>query len=715
MLNRLGIAALAAAIVAICAVPAFADSPEDTRARIGLFVEHKGMYGYSTDDVAECVVKVFEDHPAAAIERVAKPEKMDRYSLYKFAKEKKLDRLLVMELRGGNPPLVLTLGVSGKSFSTEYASRPVDAGSGRACDAASWTVQEFLDRDSTPAAKVAMDQSARAYQSGNVDQALGFLAAAVNADPTDTHPIRRIAWIYQASGDLETALLWFRQATEMQYADAGTYAEAAMCAFAANDEDLAYLYLERAVAAGARSPFYYLMIGSWHYRNERYGSAAEALIDAQRLDPRGFNEYAALVNSLAQEERFAEAATFQEKAEAAAPTFEGQFALAEYHEKAENFARAAEVLRRLVEASPGDPELRKRLGAAYERAGQIEEAEKILATALEESPNDAGIWRIVGSLRYRKKDYAGAIAAFQTARGLTTADPDTLRLEAMAREMAGDIDGAFAAYADAIDAESGVKESDVARFLAFAKKHNRLGSAVDAVRRALPYKSQDDRRTMVMAVGGRLVQDGDFDAAISLYESSLGSLGRYSPPMVALGDLYLKRGEWQKAAGVLMQATSTFSDSKVALFAATRFHEAKQWELAKSFYNYSFGISAQNSLCVAGLAEVSLYLKDNPDLVNYYFNEAHPLQKTRAIEEKLRFLQIVWGFWTDRADYAGEYIRYSLRDPPIVNPALDLTDWKPWIAANLPETHRATAIAVAELFERKTSADAFRAAHPEYK
>ncbi|MCC6160558.1 MAG: tetratricopeptide repeat protein [Deltaproteobacteria bacterium] len=706
---------VAVAIVLAFACSALAESPVDGRAKLGIYVEHKGMYGYSTDDVAECVVKVFEDHPAATIERIAKPEKMDRYSLYKVAKEKGLDRLLVMELRGGNPPLVLTLGVSGKSFSTEYASRPVDGGAGRACDAASWTVQEFLDRDSIPAAKMAMEQSARAFQSGNTDLALGHLATAVNADPSDTHPIRRIAWIYQASGDLETALLWFRQATEMQYADAGTFSEAAMCAFAANDEELAYRYLELAVAAGARSPFYYLMLGRWHYRNGNYGSAAEALLDAQRLDPRGFNEYAGLVESLVQEERFAEAATFQAKAEAAAPTFEGQLALAGYHEKAEDFGRAAEVLRRLVEASPGDPELRKRLGAAYERAGKIEEAEKILATALEESPNDADVWRIVGSLRYRKKDYAGAIAAFQTARGLTSADPDTLRLEAMAREMAGDIDGAFAAYADAIDAESGVKESDVARFLAFAKKHNRLGSAVDAVRRALPYKDQDDRRTMVMAVGGRLVQDGDFDSAISLYESSLGSLGRYSPPMVALGDLYLKRGEWTKAAGVLMQATSMFSDAKVALFAASRFHEAKQWEHAKSFYNYSFGISSQNSLCVAGLAEVSLYLKDNPDLVNYYFNEAHPLQKTRAIEEKLRFLQIVWGFWTDRADYAGEYIRYSLKDPPVTNPAPDLADWKAWIGENLPETHRATALAVAEFFERKTTADAFRAAHPEYK
>ncbi|MCL4233574.1 MAG: tetratricopeptide repeat protein [Deltaproteobacteria bacterium] len=691
------------------------ESAEDAPAKLGLYVEHKGMYGYSTDEVAECVVRVFADHPAATIERIAKPEKMDRYSLYKVAKAKGLDRLIVMELRGGNPPIVLTLGVSGKSFSTEYASRPVDGGAGRACDAAVWTVQEFLDRESVPAAKMAMEQSARAYQSGNTELALGFLGTAMNADPTDTHPIRRIAAIYRAAGDLETALLWFRQATDMQYADAGTFAEAAMCAFAANEEEQAYTYLERAVAAGARSPFYYLMLGRWHYRNERYGSAAEALLDAQRLDPRGFNEYAGLVESLVQEERFAEAATFQEKAEAAAPTFEGQLALADYHERAENFARAAEVLKRLVEASPGDPELRKRLGAAYERAGQIEEAEKILATALEESPNDADIWRIVGSLRYRKKDYAGAIAAFQTARGLTSADPDTLRLEAMAREMAGDIDGAFAAYADAIDAQRGVKESDVARFLAFAKKHNRLGAAVDSVRRALPYKSQDDRRTMVMAVGGRLVQDGDFGAAIALYESSLGSLGRYSPPMVALGDLYLKRGEWQKAAGVLMQATSMFSDSKVALFAASRFHEAKQWEHAKSFYNYSFGISSQNSLCVAGLAEVSLYLKDNPDLVNYYFNEAHPLQKTRAIEEKLRFLQIVWSFWTDRADHAGEYIRYSLKDPPVTNPAPDLADWKAWIGENVPEAHRATALAVAEFFERRTTADAFATAHPEYK
>lgn len=707
-----------AAVVFVFAASSFAEDAPSGPPRAGLIVQSKGFYGEVPAEAARCVVGVFEHSDDVRFEIVDAPKKTDRLSLAKWGKEKGLDEVVVLELRGGAPPMVMAQSVGVRSYSSSIVSRSVDGNGGRACDAAYFALMEIYGRKPSTAVQALITRATQFYQRSDSASAAGYLGQAMETDPAEPAPVRMLGRIYQIGGDLETAMLWYRQATEMRLADGPTFSEAAMAFLAAGETEEGMSLLQQAVARGARVPHYYRVLGRYYYEGEQYASAIENLTDARRLDPRGFAELPILIDALAREERWSEAAALTGEINKAGPTYDGLMTQATYHEYAEEYAQAADILRGLVTVNPGDPDLRRRLGEALEKSGRVDEALAVLVQTVEQDPKNARAWITLGGLYYRQKKFAEAISALQTARGIEPADPQALRLEAMAREFSGDVDGAMANYAEALLRDTSVRESDMVRYLLVAKKNNRLGLAVTSVQDMLPYKGLDDRRTLVMALGQRLVEDGDIDGAIALYRRSADTLGRYAPPYVALGDLYLKRQNWEEAAGSFMAATSMYSDPLIPLYAGQKFQEAGQWEKSRAFYSYSFGINSENAACVVGLAEVSLITDQDRDLINYYINEANALAKSESLTQRYYFLQAMWALRYGESDLANDTIRYTLerfaKQP--VQAGAPWTVWSDWAASAIgDEDSRALAADVVKLFDGRVNTANFIAAHPEFK
>jgi tetratricopeptide (TPR) repeat protein len=420
-----------------------------------------------------------------------------------------------------------------------------------------------------------------------------------------------------------------------------------------------------------------------------------------------------LIDSLAKEERYADAAGYQVIFNRRNNTFEGWRDLAYYYEQSRRFSEAVPVLRNLVAWAPDHPDLRRRLGNALEQIGQIEDAMAVYRDLLARSPDDEGAVKAIGRILYRQKKYSESIQMLASARKLDPFDIDLLRLEGMAREMINDVDGALSTYAEAIRLDSNLQASDVSRYLALAKKHGRLGVAVETLRGLLHSKNMDSRRVLVMALGERLTLDGDLDAAIRLYESVLDSLGEFPPPILSLGDLYLQKGDYEKATNTFLRAAAWFTDAKIPLYAATKLHAAGALRQARALYDYAFSRDSDNITASLALAEILLLLNDDLELVNVYLNYAYRLPKNEAQKAKLQFMMIIWGMRDGRPDYYKPMLKFVMdsagKGPEI---KLDLGVWKQWAQRSFTGADAVLANDLIAFREGSMTAAAFRSAHP---
>ncbi|MCZ7582262.1 MAG: tetratricopeptide repeat protein [Deltaproteobacteria bacterium] len=378
---------------------------------------------------------------------------------------------MLVEIRPGqDAPFVLVSRYGAKKSGAGAARFPLNGDWGRACDAGFIGIIQLFTPEPSGQAAQFVRLGEKALAEGDTATAVGRFSQADQAEPNNAVASRRIAQIYQQAGDAQTALDWYIRALNNAYVDPISALGAAGAAGALGNREWAIQYYQFAINAGLRIPMLYKRMGLYHFEEGRYGLVVQDLTDAYQLDPQDREILVPLVRSLEQEERFLEAANYQKILADAELTYENLAELAYLYERAEEYGRAAPVLRRLIESAPDDWSLRRRLAGAYEKSGKLDDARAVYNNLLTADPNDLASWLGLGRIEYAKRRYPEAVRALESARAIDPFDPATLRLLGMARELTDDIDAALTDYAEAIRWEEGVKNADVARYLALAKK-----------------------------------------------------------------------------------------------------------------------------------------------------------------------------------------------------------------------------------------------------
>ncbi|HKV28384.1 MAG TPA: tetratricopeptide repeat protein [Candidatus Acidoferrales bacterium] len=175
--------------------------------------------------------------------------------------------------------------------------------------------------------------------------------------------------------------------------------------------------------------------------------------------------------------------------------------LAEAHLKANQTARAVEVLRRLLEVEPDNPRVQRRLAELYIAMGQKKEA--------------ANTYLHFARYLHEHGDTAEAQKTIDAALNAEPGNPAALLLKARMLGTAGDTDGALKTLASLPDADS--NSETLGLQIDICLKGGKNERAVEVVQHAALQGAE--KYVLVLRVANALIEADDPDAAIQLIDS----------------------------------------------------------------------------------------------------------------------------------------------------------------------------------------------------
>ncbi|MCB9478985.1 MAG: tetratricopeptide repeat protein [Deltaproteobacteria bacterium] len=674
-------------------------------ARLGVVVKGPRVNPAYVERTQACLAKVLDGnmaYPGRVLEEI---EKSDVASLRKFARKNDVHTVMLLELMPGQgyekTVLVQRIGLEGGDEAT--LSTLVDGKFGDTCDWAFILMVRHMVDHMSETAKQAMQIGDGLRDQGLVDEAIARYQQAANIDLNSARPYMRISDIYRGRGEIQTAMEWAQKSLELNPRDPDPYLAVGEMAMQADRRETAMDYYQHAISIGLRIPVLYETLGRLQVWSRMDAIGAQNLKDALALNPYNYNVYPPLIDALEREEHYNEAVDYLLEYNKTYPSKEAEYRVVSLLERAEEYERAIPTLTKMVADEPGKMELREKLAHAQEMSGRLDDALQTYAAILQADPMHVDANRGAGRISYRRKQYANAIVYLQTARANDPYDSEAIRLEGTARELTGDIDGALENYADALMRDKQVQAINVRRFLILAKKHDRLTYAINLVQSALDYKQLPARRTLVMALGQHLVNEGATDDAIMLYEAALPRLGDFAPPSLALGELYLKKGDIRQADENFRRAILLTGDARSPYFAGLKFKDLGRYEDARFYLRLAWGRDDSNPAVMIALAETLFWTGEFGDLA-FLFAQGEKLSVTPAQEEMLTFMRIVWGCKDGQEAYARQLWGYwQPRLEERGGGSLDLSDWEPWIANNFAGNQLAFIQSVAKEFSAKAS------------
>jgi tetratricopeptide (TPR) repeat protein len=120
-----------------------------------------------------------------------------------------------------------------------------------------------------------------------------------------------------------------------------------------------------------------------------------------------------------------EAAALLKQAAGKSPSLRTFTALASAYEQMRDYGQAAAALRKALELSPGNPEIKRQLAQDLLLNDQLDEALKLYQELAEENPKDAQSWLRISQIYRQKRDFNRAREAAEKAKAV---DPESLEL-----------------------------------------------------------------------------------------------------------------------------------------------------------------------------------------------------------------------------------------------------------------------------------------------
>jgi tetratricopeptide (TPR) repeat protein len=375
------------------------------------------------------------------------------------------------------------------------------------------------------------------------EEAIEALGVASELNPR--HLLAQVALgdCYLKMGDVREAEARYQRALDLQPDYAAAYDGLARLREALGRPDDAVDYYRRAIEANAGYPDAHLNLGDLYQRQGRLEEAASLLLKAIQIRP----DFAAAFNRLG-------------------------VVFARQHLRQEAIA----ALREAERLEPKNPFHPFTLGRNYVELGSPARAREALERALALDPSFPEVYIELAKLKRGEGDYTGALATLVEGLGrvgdpqdreLLQAERDRFDAERARAERlrlavesgggvkaafelgrhwaeAGDFEAAARALEGQVDADRDPTET-VAEWGYYLLKARRYAEA-RPVFTALSRRSRDDYGSWVN-LGIAESGSGRYDEALSAYLAALRLRPEAPEAMLYLGNLYLRRGEYQRA------------------------------------------------------------------------------------------------------------------------------------------------------------------------
>jgi putative PEP-CTERM system TPR-repeat lipoprotein len=290
--------------------------------------------------------------------------------------------------------------------------------------------------------------------------------------------------------------------------------------------------------------------------DDQTDAALEWLDKAAAADPTATRPVAVKVNVLLAHGRAQAAQVAVRELQSRAPNQPGTLeALARVREAMGDQASAIDAYRRLVSATPGSADAHRRLGQALLQFGNLQDAAASFQAATELAPDMVHAWR--GRVEIKRRT-EGVAAARQLASSLADRiDPIVASvIEADVLFVEGHHAEAADLYGEAFKERA---SSEVALRLAESlTQAGQAGQAVDVLKEWLAANPDDVAGHFALSV--RLIQTGEFDAAIEQGERLLTIRDDHVFTLNNLAWLYDRRGDTQKALTYAQRAYELMPD-----------------------------------------------------------------------------------------------------------------------------------------------------------
>jgi tetratricopeptide (TPR) repeat protein len=293
-------------------------------------------------------------------------------------------------------------------------------------------------------------------------------------------------------------------------------------------------------------------------------------------------------------------------------------ALEQLYEKTNQSEKYLEILEAQLDATPSDAErvgLYERMAAAWEeRFGKLDRAAEALEKIVAIDQRNYGAYRELARLYNQAGKWEALVETYRN-HIMSTSDRDTrvdlyVAMGVVYEQSLGDVDRAIEAYSDVL----GLDGDEQRALDALGRLYEKIGEwdrAIDVMAH-LTQLTDDQRRQVDMfwRMGKIQYQQlGDADAAEANLLRALAIDNGHVPSMEALTRQYSDRGDWLKAAQMMVRAesyTPVVIDKVRLLFEAARiYHERlQQLDAAKQLYAAVMALDPEHVEAGRPLAEL---------------------------------------------------------------------------------------------------------------
>ncbi len=276
-----------------------------------------------------------------------------------------------------------------------------------------------------------------------------------------------------------------------------------------------------------------------------------------------------------------------EKAAAKSPNLRTLTSLAQSYEQMRDFKLAAETLRRAIDISPGNPDLKRAYAQSLMFADQYDEALKVYKELTDEEPKDSQSWLRMSQIYRQQRKFAEARDASAKAQ---EAEPNSLEIrynEVALLEAEGKVAQAIEVMKGIVDAtakrsyaSAGDKASRVMlleRLALLYRQNDQAAEAVEVFREMASVDSEMGARASAQIVetyrGAR-----DFDKAVAEADAARSKYPDDRMVKLVRANLLAEIGRGDEAAKEVRTLLDGKSDREVYLSLAQIYEKSKNYQ-----------------------------------------------------------------------------------------------------------------------------------------
>lgn len=540
-------------------------------------------------------------------------------------------------------------------------SRPVDK-SERPCDLSSLMILDLLDKH--PAlrerARPFLYKARQLAQLKRFDEAGTLFQQAAQALPSTGSVYREMGYYLESAGRYDWAIEWYKTAIKMDDNEVPSFLRIAEIELVRGSPEAATGFLAQAIDRNAKPPVVFAMLGNLYEALELYELAWTTYRNAYWRDPNNEKTLLGLVRTLKMDGKFSEAAEILKKYLKRHPEDPvSRSLLLELYLKAENYNAAISMLRLFLRTYPNEEVWLGQLGKALVGIKDFDGATKEFEKLLKINPESSQAKFELAKIAYRRKDFDTAEKYLNGVLANNEMDIEAMSILGRMKEIQEN-------YIEAIEIQKKIllysypiKDGDLLRLFALARKAGAMALAENAVQDMIPFKNNKDRRMLTMSLAETLVADGRAGEATQLLESQMSFLDRHAPAYLLLGKLLISQGREEEANDVFKKGMMYTSDPSFPLTVGVFYMKRNRFEEAQFFFQFGVNRDEKNLKLRMFHLETAL-LNGDIDSAHWTIHILQDFDLPPLYQQYLSFLQFVFAKLKGETEYAKSALNYGM-------------------------------------------------------